>query len=38
MQEMIYDFATHSLYYENLRIDVPNFSLTIDTFGSCQYG
>lgn len=28
---MIYDFATHSLYYENQRIDVPNFSLTIDT-------
>ena len=31
MQEMIYDFATHSLYYENQRIDVPGFSLVIDT-------
>lgn len=31
MKEMIYDFATHSLYYENEDIDVPNFSLSIDT-------
>ena len=31
MREMIYDFTTHSLYYENQGIDVPNFSLTIDT-------
>lgn len=31
MKEMIYDFATHSLYYENKDADVPNFSLTIDT-------
>lgn len=28
---MIYDFTTHSLYYENQGIDVPNFSLSIDT-------
>lgn len=31
MKEMIYDFKTHSLYYENQDIDVPNFSLAIDT-------
>lgn len=31
MREMIYDFTTHSLYYENQGIDVPNFSLSIDT-------
>lgn len=31
MREMIYDFTTHSLYYENQGIDVPNFLLTIDT-------
>lgn len=31
MKEMIYDFTTHSLYYENQDIDVPNFSLAIDT-------
>lgn len=31
MREMIYDFTTHSLYYENQGIEVPNFSLTIDT-------
>ncbi len=31
MREMIYDFTTHSLYYENQGIDVPNFSLFIDT-------
>lgn len=31
MREMIYDFTTHSLYCENQDIDVPNFSLTIDT-------
>lgn len=31
MQEMIYDFATHSLYYENPSIDVAMFSLTINT-------
>lgn len=31
MREMIYDFTTHSLYYENESIDVPNFSLAIDT-------
>lgn len=31
MREMIYDFATHSLYYENQDIDIPSFSLTIDT-------
>lgn len=31
MKEMIYDFTTHSLYYENQDIGVPNFSLTIDT-------
>lgn len=30
MREMIYDFATHSLYYENQRIDVAMFSLTIN--------
>lgn len=28
---MIYDFATHSLYYNNENIDVPIFSLTINT-------
>jgi len=28
---MIYDFTTHSLYYENQDINVPSFSLTIDT-------
>lgn len=31
MNEMIYDFKTHSLSYGNQDIDVPNFSLTIDT-------
>ena len=31
MKEMIYDFTTHSLYYKNQDIEVPNFSLTIDT-------
>lgn len=31
MKEMIYDFTIHSLYYENQDIDVPNFSLAIDT-------
>lgn len=31
MNEMIYDFTTHSLYYEKQDIDVPIFSLTIDT-------
>lgn len=31
MREMVYDFATHSLYYENQSIDVAMFSLTIDT-------
>ena len=31
MKEMIYDFTTHSLYYDNQDIDVPNFSLTLDT-------
>lgn len=31
MKEMIYDFTTHSLYYENQDINLPNFSLTIDT-------
>lgn len=31
MKEMIYDFAIHSLYYENQDIKVPNFSLAIDT-------
>ena len=31
MQEMIYNFATHNLYYKDHDIDVPNFSLTIDT-------
>lgn len=28
---MIYNFATHSLYYEGQDIDIPNFSLAIDT-------
>lgn len=28
---MIYDFITHSLYYENQSVDVPSFSLAIDT-------
>ena len=31
MDNMIYDFKTHSLYYENQNISVPNFSLSIDT-------
>lgn len=31
MRELIYDFATHSLYYENQSIDVSMFSLTINT-------
>lgn len=31
MREMIYDFTTHSLYCEKQGIEVPNFSLTIDT-------
>ncbi len=31
MNKMIYDFTTHSLYYENEDIDVPTFSLAIDT-------
>lgn len=31
MKEMIYDFAIHTLYYENQDIRVPNFSLAIDT-------
>ena len=31
MREMIYDFTTHSLYYENQGVEIPNFSLTIDT-------
>lgn len=31
MNEMIYDFTTHSLYYENQDVDVLNFSLAIDT-------
>lgn len=31
MREMIYDFTTHSLYYEDQSIDIPNFSLSIDT-------
>ena len=28
---MIYDFAIHTLYYENQDITVPVFSLAIDT-------
>lgn len=31
MENMIYNFKTHSLYYENQNISVPNFSLAIDT-------
>lgn len=31
MREMIYDFTTHSFYYANKDINVPNFSLAIDT-------
>lgn len=31
MDSMIYDFKTHSLYYENPSFNVPVFSLTIDT-------
>lgn len=31
MNEMIYDFKTHSLTYKNLGIDVLHFSLAIDT-------
>ena len=31
MDNMIYDFKTHSLYYENLNNSVPTFSLSIDT-------
>ena len=31
MKEMTYDFAIHTLYYENQDIRVPNFSLAIDT-------
>lgn len=31
MENMIYNFKTHSFYYENQNIDVPNFSLSIDT-------
>lgn len=28
---MVYEFKTHSLYYESKQIFVPNFSFTIDT-------
>lgn len=31
MSEMIYDFEVHSLYYEDHNINVPIFSLAIDT-------
>lgn len=31
MDNMIYDFEIHSLYYENQNISVPIFSLSIDT-------
>ncbi len=31
MDNMIYDFKTHSLHYENLNYSVPTFSLSIDT-------
>lgn len=31
MKDMIYNFATHSLYYENQGIDAAKFSLAIDT-------
>ena len=31
MNEMIYDFKTHSLSYRNPDIDVSHFSLAIDT-------
>ncbi len=31
MKEMTYDFATHSLYYEYIDINVPIFSLAIET-------
>ena len=31
MNNMIYDFKTHSLYYDAPNTNIPNFSLTIDT-------
>lgn len=31
MENMIYNFKTHSLYYENQDIGVPSFSLSVDT-------
>lgn len=31
MNKMIYDFKTHSLYYENGELGFPTFSLAIDT-------
>lgn len=31
MDNMIYDFKTHSLYYDNKNTNTTNFSLAIDT-------